>query len=366
LVDESIVVKQKTKKLPSKWSSEYQAVYYELDRCSLLCREETYHNKDSVIWNNQISERQCLTVSSVSLPPLVSFFEYDETSTENLEKKRLKETQELSAVQIPLIDYKNFRHLLAFEKAFNSSVGFKNWSFRNRVVWEELAPVQFSLFLAESLQLEPEVLSFLDQETDCLHLAFFFKSVPGRQLFKQWQAEQLAVPSFDTFRLLEAAEKARKDYLPLAEDEVGVIREQRVLALPADNSRVDLRRATAFHQTRPRATVHKRDVILGLAPTAEQDTLVLRELVRRETMHYTQKRHTSAEVPEEEGGSDQSLGQNSPVDDDNKAQDESVDVLLDDHVSKLKLFLANSCEFFINFENNPRLLFETSLQRVDQ
>lgn len=366
MMDDEAVVKQKTKKLPTRWSSASQAVYYELDHSSLLCQEATFHNKDSVVFIHQIAERQNLTISTVSLPSLDNFLDYDQTSSLNLEKKRLKETQELSAVQIPMIDYKNLLHLLAFEKSFNHSVGFKDWRFRNRTVWEEMCQTQFSQVLSDLMQAEPELLSFFDEETDCLHLAFFFKSVPGRILYKQWKAEQVAVPSFSTYCQMDELSKAKRNYIHLAEDDIGIIRERRVLALPADNSRIDLRQAQAFHQSRSRSSIYKRDVVLGLSSTSEQEIHILKEIVKKEMSGIGQKANTLAEIPEEEVNTDTHTAKVSSPDDEIHHGDSSFDALFDEKVKNLKEHLSSACDFFINFGNNPRILFETSLQRVDQ
>ena len=48
MVDETAMINNKTKRLPTPWSSDNHAIYYELDKGSLLCREVAFHNKDSV------------------------------------------------------------------------------------------------------------------------------------------------------------------------------------------------------------------------------------------------------------------------------------------------------------------------------
>jgi hypothetical protein len=314
----------------------------------------------------QISERQKLTINSVSLPVLKEFYKFDIKDSHNLEKKRLKETRELSSVKIPLIDYRNLQHLLAYEKAFNQSVGFKNWSFRDRIVWEELTSDQFSQLLTDNLRQEPEVLSFHDKETDCLHLAFFFKSVPGRIFFKKWKAEGNVVPSYHTFLKMDEASRARKNYLHLSEDEVGEILEKRILAMPADNSQVDIRVASAFHRSLPRVVVNKRDVTLGISPSYEFDTHTLRDIVRRETSSSEDKTQNSKVDLVEDRVNETGISATTPREEEPSPHDEAADLLLEEQVQQLKTHMNSACELFINFDNNPRLLFETSLMRVDQ
>lgn len=366
MVNEDQVVREKTKRLPTSWSSEYQAVYYELDKSALLCRDEQFLSKDSVVYRHQISDRQKLTIASVSLPILKEFLVFDRTGKQNVENKRIKQTQELSVVKIPLIDYNNFLHVTAFEKTFDHAVGFKAWSFRDRAVWEDVTADQFSQVLSECLRVEPEVVAFVDKQTDCLHLAFFFKSVPGRILYKQWEAAGAVVPSFDTYLGMDAASQAKRSYLHLAEDDVGRIKEKRVMVMPADNSRVDVRVATAFYQQRPRVTVHKRDVILGIGPAVEQDGHTLKEIVRRETTSTINKSVARLDEIEEIEQDQSDVAPVSHREDDGPKPEKSADVMIDEKVTSLRNHINSSCEFFINFDNNPRLLFETSLLRVDQ
>lgn len=256
--------------------------------------------------------------------------------------------------------------VLAFEQMFNDEVGMKEWSFKDRSVWQRLTNCEFKQMLAESMSNEPQVLTKLDEEKGKLYLALYFKSPPGRILYNQWKADSALVPSFDTFKKMDAASREQQVCMPMAEDDIGIIEEQRTLAMPSDGSRIDVRRLKVSHRLASRVAVTKRDCRLAIKPCRPVDDSLLRDMIKKEIVAVlddgTKEQLTAIESSENELNT--SLQRQREEEKASKLEAEQA--LLDEKTLLARDYFDSACELLVDLSKDCRLLFESNLTRVDR
>lgn len=249
---------------------------------------------------------------------------------------------------------------------FNQDVGMKQWSFKDRNIWQEVTNSEFKQLLSDLLCNEPQVLTRFDKEKDKLYLALYFKSPPGRILYSQWRADGNLVPSFNTFKTMDSDRRQKLTCIPMSEDEIGIIEENRILAMPSDGSRIDVRQSTVGHRLVSRVSVTKRDCRLTIKPTKAVDDSLLRDMIKKELVNVTDDGSKDGQIPIETSETELNTSINRQREEERISKMEAEQVLLNEKAVLARDHLRSGCELLVDLNLNCRLLFESSLTRVDK
>jgi hypothetical protein len=333
-------------------------VCYEEDKSKCKYRDLMLHNKDKIFL------REGLLLKYLTLPVISSFMHALSQATRDLIKESIRFTEERAKIESNLFEFERLQNIVQFEQMFNNQVGMIDWNFKNRSIVEQLNPSEFSQWLAKHVQHEPEIITSINPQTGGLYIGLYFKSPPGRVLYRRWEGEKNAIPSFKTFQQL-ADKTTSKSYFNLAEDQFGVLSERRTLLMPSDCIRADIRVSTVAFKEISRVLVYKRDLVLGLKAPVEVDDVALKDIIKRETMTLRQPKTESSKKSEAEEGSSETgraeeLNNLTELQIDTIEEVQNIDKLFED----AKKHYTTAGELFIEFDKY-RVLFETSYVRLD-